>query len=123
MRLGEMLSLPARDVALDCASVVLVRASLPPELQLEVSLRGPNGEVGIAGAYELGGNGALAVAVNGESYASVDVAGSDFTIAGTSGEPLPASAMDMLGRVVTAREAGLELFDRLVRPVETLIAP
>ena len=123
MRLSETLALPARDVELACASLLLVRAGLPPELQLELTLRGPNGEVDVEGAYELGGTGALAVNVNGDSYAEVNVAGSDFTIVGTAAEPLPASGVEMLDRVVGARESGLELFDRLVRPVESLIAP
>lgn len=123
MRLGQSVTLPARNVALDCASTLLVRAGLPPELQLDLMLRGPNGDLEVAGAYELGGEGVLEVDVNGASYAEVNVAGSDYTVAGTAAEPLPASAVDLLDRVVTARESGLALFDRLVRPVETLITP
>jgi hypothetical protein len=123
MQLREARALPARSVSLECASVMLVRAGLPPALQLELMLRGPNGEVGLAGEYELGGTGALAVDVNGDSYATVTLAGSDRAVSGTAGEALPASALDLVDRVVSARESGLELFDRLVRPVETLIAP
>ena len=123
MRLSETLALPSRDAELACASLLLVRAGLPPELQLELTLRGPSGEVDVEGAYELGGSGALAVNVNGDSYAQVHVDGSEFTIAGTAADPLPVSAVEMLDRVVGARESGLELFDRLVRPVESLIAP
>ncbi|HEU4828839.1 MAG TPA: hypothetical protein VFT04_06565, partial [Gemmatimonadales bacterium] len=123
MRLGELLELPGRNLELDCASILLVRTGLPPELQLDLLLRGPNGEVGVAGAYELGGSGTLSVDVNGESYAAVTVAGSDYGIAGTAGEPLPESSVEMVGHVIGTRDSGLELFDRLVRPVETLITP
>ena len=123
MQLREARALPARSVSLQCASIVLVRAGLPPALQLELLLRGPNGEVGLAGEYELGGTGALAVDVNGASYATVTVAGSDHSISGTAGDVLPASGLDLVDRVVSARESGLALFDRLVRPVETLITP
>jgi hypothetical protein len=123
MHLVQALELPARNVALDCASALLVRAGLAPELHLELSLRGPNGEVDVAGAYEIGGSGSLAVAVNGDSYADVRVAGTEFEMANAAGEPLPQSAVTLLGRVIGTRESGLELFDRIVRPVETLIAP
>jgi hypothetical protein len=123
MHLVQALELPARNVALDCASALLVRAGLAPELQLELSLRGPNGEVDVAGAYQIGGSGSLAVAVNGDSYADVHVDGTEYDFAGAAGEPLPESAVTLLGRVIGTRESGLELFDRIVRPVETLIAP
>ena len=123
MHLMQSLALPARDVELECASALLVRAGLPPELQLELTLRGPNGAVDVAGAYEIGGNGSLAVAVNGDSYADVRVTGTEFEIAGAAGEPLPENAVTLLDRVIGTRESGLELFDRIVRPVETLIAP
>lgn len=123
MHLMQALELPSRNVELDCASVLLVRAGLAPELQLDLTLRGPNGEVDVAGAYLIGGSGTLAVAVNGESYADVRVAGTDYEIAGAAGEPLPESAVTLLDRVIGTRESGLALFDRIVRPVETLIAP
>ncbi len=123
MQLREARALPVRSVSLECASVVLVRAGIPPALQLELMLRGPNGEVGLAGEYELGGTGALAIDVNGDGYATVTVAGSEHTVSGAAGEALPSSALDLLDRVIAARESGLELFDRLVRPVETLIDP
>jgi hypothetical protein len=123
MQLRESRAIPSRSVSLECASVVFVRAGLPPALQLELMLRGPNGAVGVAGEYELGGTGALAVDVNGDSYATVTVAGGDHTVAGSAGEDLSAGALDLLDRVISARESGLALFDRLVRPVETLITP
>lgn len=123
MRLSQALELPARSVELDCASILLVRAGLAPELQLDLSLRGPNGEIDVAGAYEVGGSGSLAVAVNGDSYADVHVTGTAYDIAPAAGEPLSESAVHLLDRVIGTRESGLELFDRIVRPVETLIAP
>jgi hypothetical protein len=123
MRLSDVRALPARRVALECASIVLVRAGLPPELQLDLLLQGPNGEVGVAGAYLLGGSGALEVDVNGDRYAEVQVAGGGFVIAAAADAPLPVSSRDLIDRVMTARDSGLEVFDRLVRPVETLLAP
>ena len=93
MRLSERLALPARGVGLECGSIVMVRTGLPPELELDLMLRGPNGEVGVAGAYAFGGNGTLMVAVNGESYAQVHVAGSDFAITGAADEALAPAAV------------------------------
>lgn len=123
MRLRQALDLAGRRVELDCASALLVRAGLAPELQLGLTLRGPNGEVGVAGAYELGGTGTLAVEVNGERYAAVRLSGSEYEVAGASTNPLPGSALQLLDRMIGTRDAGLEVFDRLVRPVEGLIAP
>ena len=123
MRLRQALDLPGRQVELDCASALLVRAGLAPELQLGLTLRGPNGEVDVNGAYELGGTGTLAVEVNGERYAGIQLAGTEYEVAGASAETLPESALVLLEHMVGTRDAGLEVFDRLVRPVEALIAP
>jgi hypothetical protein len=123
MRLRQALDLAGRQVELDCASALLVRAGLAPELQLGLTLRGPNGEVDMAGAYELGGTGTLAVEVNGERYAAVQLSGSEYEVAGAGMDPLPESALLLLDRMIGTRDSGLEIFDRLVRPVEGLIAP
>jgi hypothetical protein len=123
MTLRHSFELPARHLSLECESALRIVAGVSPEIELDLALRGSGGALDLAGGWLVGGTGSLAANANGEPWAAVEVNGSALTVTSVRPEPLPPDGVVAVERAVEAREQGIALFDRLLRPVESLVAP
>ncbi|HEX6644524.1 MAG TPA: hypothetical protein VF037_07600, partial [Gemmatimonadales bacterium] len=123
MTLRHAVELPDRDLSLASESALRILAGATPEIELDLALRGPGGALDLAGAWLVGGTGSLSADANGEPWAAVAVDGPSLTVTSLGADPLSPDAVEAVARAIRTRDQGLALFDRLLRPVESLVTP
>lgn len=125
--LNYSIDVPSRSLSFDADMTVAVNGDTGnTDVTLELTFNGPNGRVDLAGAYaaEAAGPvaGTVAVEVNGNPFATINVTETTLEIVGRDGAALTAAERDALERIFDAVEDGFDILDRLLRPVDSFAA-
>ncbi len=114
------LSIPNRDVQLDYL-VVIASSAGGGSIEVDLSVNGANGSVGIEGQLNEG-PGVLNVSVNGDDFARINMTADQVTsITNPEGGELTAQETGALIAVWAAVLRGLDVFEDLLDPLDNLL--
>ena len=114
------LSIPSREVQLDYLVVIASSAS-GASIEVDLSVNGANGSVGIEGQLNEG-PGVLNVSVNGDDFARINMTADQVTsITNPEGGELTAQETGALIAVWAAVLRGLDVFEDLLDPLDNLL--
>lgn len=112
------LDVPQRKLALDYQLGITSNSGSDDQLSLDLSLKGPNGWVNIAGKGQSASGARFDVKVNGDAFATIATDGSStITITDENGQPLTEADRTALQKIWDAVDGGFEVFAVLLAPL------
>ena len=121
LTLNYSLGVPDRGVAIDLTLTATDLAQQTGTLTVNLSLRGPNGTVGMTGQFT-NTTGLLHVRINGQAFATVTTDGTTVTYTRDDGQPFSNDEAGAMTRVFELQAGAFIAFDQMLAPVGALFA-